>query len=166
MDEQESDSTAPEGGIGGQSILDPRTPRKDIRLLLRAINGRWPVEDGTKKLVVDELSKVVECNEDARNKIAAARVLVAADSVNAKREIEAIKAETEQVPATQINVQVNNKTVIIDPAAFAAFARDLIEAGGPDLSEDSDEQPVDSEATSVERSASKTATIPFARKHP
>lgn len=101
------------GGIGGQSVVDSRTAGQDLRLIRRAIVNGWNVSDRVKRLVIEEMALLVEGKNrqgepievDARNKISAARVLVAADSVDARM-------ETADRPTTQVNVNVNNETHI------------------------------------------------------
>jgi hypothetical protein len=84
-----------------------------MRLIRRAIVNGWNVSERVKRLAIEEMALLIEGKNrqgepievDARNKINAARVLVAADSVDAR-----IAAADK--PATQVNVNVNNETQI------------------------------------------------------
>lgn len=75
-----------------------------MAMVSRAVRHGWPISDEVRKLVVDQMALVVKESDNDRNKIGAAKVLVSADSVNARRE----DAEREKEPASaQVNVQVN-----------------------------------------------------------
>jgi len=57
-----SDETAVKGwGIGVDSLFsDPRHTRADCRLTARAVRERWPVPEKTRKLVIDQLLRIVD----------------------------------------------------------------------------------------------------------
>lgn len=76
--------TDPTPGILGDGSLHPG--KYNMALARRAIKAGWPISDEVKKLVVDQMAEVVGSSDDERNRIGAARVLVAADGVNARRE--------------------------------------------------------------------------------
>ena len=88
-------------GVLGDGALHPG--KYNMALVRRAIREDWPIPADVRKKLVDQMAAVVtseiivvytddgEDREEAidsaiRNKIAAAKVLVAADMVNAKRE--------------------------------------------------------------------------------
>lgn len=90
----------PKGVLGDGAM---RPGKYNMALVRRAIREDWPIPPDIRKAIVEQMAAVVtseirivytdkdEDIEDAvdaavRNKIAAAKVLVAADSVNAKRE--------------------------------------------------------------------------------
>jgi hypothetical protein len=89
--------------------VDARTGGQDLRLIRRAIANGWNVPEDIKKAVVEEMARLVAGKNaegqpvevNSRNRIAAARVLVAADSVDAR-------LETSDKPATQVNVSVTS----------------------------------------------------------
>jgi hypothetical protein len=101
------------GGIGGLCAVDARTGGQDLRLIRRAIVNGWNVPPDIKRTVIEEMSRIVAGKNErgepievsARNRISAARVLVAADSVDAR--VEAVSRAT-----TQVNVNVSNETRI------------------------------------------------------
>ena len=92
----------PRGGLGG--IADERNQAAAIVLVRRAIRNDWPLTDAMRQLVVNQMALVVGRSEDNRAKVAAAKVLVAADSINAKREADDLRAE--QGPGGDVNVQI------------------------------------------------------------
>lgn len=60
----------------------------DIKLIGKAINGRWPITDDYREAVVKSLVKIIVNPESTnREKTAAARVLVSAESQNQADEI-------------------------------------------------------------------------------
>lgn len=60
----------------------------DIKLIGKAINGRWPITDDYKEAVVKSLVKIIVSPDSTnREKTAAARVLVSAESQNQADEI-------------------------------------------------------------------------------
>lgn len=87
---------------GGQgAVIDDRRPRQHMQMVRRAIREGWPISQGVKAAIVHEMTAIVTgaihvCYDDedrdevigaeVRSKIAAAKVLVAADSVNVARE--------------------------------------------------------------------------------
>jgi hypothetical protein len=93
--------------------VDGRTCGQGIRLIRRAILNGWNVPEDIKRAVVEEMARLVAGKNDqgqpievnSRNRIAAARVLVAADSVDARM-------ETSDKPTTQVNVNVSSATQI------------------------------------------------------
>jgi hypothetical protein len=66
--------------------IDPRTPLKDIRLLRRAINGKWPITDEQRAAIVEKMMELVQTSEDQRVIVAAGKAVIDADKVNASRE--------------------------------------------------------------------------------
>lgn len=85
------------GGIGGQAVVDSRTGGQDIRLMRRAVK-HFPIKAIHRKLIVDSMSEIVGDSErDDRPRIAAARVMVAAEQVNVSR-------EKESTHTTNVNV--------------------------------------------------------------
>lgn len=88
----------PPGGSGGESEFTAR----DSRMVERAIKGRWPIPDEMREKVPEALSKVITSpGSSQRNKIAAARALLAADSLN-------MEQEKRDAGGENINVNVND----------------------------------------------------------
>lgn len=93
----------PQGGLGG--LASERNQTSDIAVVRRAIRDDWPISPAMRQLIANQMALIVGRGEsDTRSKVAAARVLVAADSVNAKREAMDINAER---GISQTNVSVN-----------------------------------------------------------
>lgn len=72
------------GGIGGGSVIDPRTSRRDIALIGRAIRLGFPMNKSKRREVVGELLSVMRNDPESRTRVAAARTLVAAHAANIK----------------------------------------------------------------------------------
>lgn len=103
----EEEPDKPDGSvqqIGGQPVVDPRTGGKDMRLLRRAIREDWPITPEIRRLIVNQMALTAGRSEDERNRIAAAKVLVAADSINARRE--ATDMQAEKMPPSPVTVNV------------------------------------------------------------
>jgi hypothetical protein len=73
----------PEGGQGEESAHHGRGTMAMVR---RAIREEWPISPATKAAVVEQMDRIVRRTRNNRDKIAAAKVLVAADGVNVRRE--------------------------------------------------------------------------------
>lgn len=76
------------GGQGGgvsDALRDGHHARETAAMVERAIREGWPVSDDVRKKVVEEMAKLLR-SRVARHKLSAAKVLIQADSVNAKRE--------------------------------------------------------------------------------
>lgn len=91
-------------GVLGDGALQPG--KGNMALVRRAIREDWPIPPELRAKLVAQMGKVLEKSEDERNQVAAAKVLVAADAINAKREGADAAAEKGD-SGTQVNVQVN-----------------------------------------------------------
>lgn len=110
--EKQPDSAGGSGGPFGDGGL--HAGKYNMALIRRAIRAGWPISDRMKKLICDQMVKIVGKGRIIRNQIAAARVLVAADNVNVRREAvhdatEARREEwltKEEAGPTKVNVNV------------------------------------------------------------
>lgn len=66
--------------------------RADIRMVLAAINNGYPISEEMRRMLVTQMALIVGRSGDERNKIGAAKVLLAADMVNVARERLALDA--------------------------------------------------------------------------
>jgi len=98
--ENEGDLPALDGGQG-ELLADAHRRRSDIRLIARAIRKEWPISPSVRELVVVRLADIVDEAEEDKDKIGAARALIAADGLNLKRE------QPEPPAATAVQVNVN-----------------------------------------------------------
>ena len=71
-------------GIFGDG--EARAGRNNMQLALKAIRENWPISNQIRQMVINQMALVVGKSTDDRSKIAACKVLVAADLCNAKRE--------------------------------------------------------------------------------
>lgn len=100
----------------------------DLRLVRKALRHNWPISDDLRARLVNRMDDLLG-SEDERNAIAAAKTLVMADAINAKRE-NADKPK-EQTDGMTFNgpVQINGQSLDISQilashsAAIAAAAR-------------------------------------------
>jgi hypothetical protein len=84
----------PEGSGERSALVDPHHSRRDLRMIRRAIKQGW-VTDERAMRILDEMQAIC-CDEPTakvRDKIAAARVVMAAAAIDAKRESTKQKAE-------------------------------------------------------------------------
>jgi len=117
MSEQNGKPADFSGGIGGQCPVDPRTGGKDLALLRRAIKAEWRIKSEYRRLVINEMAALVHKSSDERIKISAAKVLIVADAINAKRE--ATELQKEQGPGV-VNLNLANPFGMT-PAEFEAL---------------------------------------------
>jgi len=79
-----------------------------MALVRRAIRNDWPIPDELRQLVATQMAEVLKgANASSRAKIAASKVVLAADQVNVRREaidVQAVRAE--MMPANQGSVAV------------------------------------------------------------
>lgn len=99
------DATSENGGTGGSLFEDKKVQHLDLRLVRRAIVNGWNVPAEIKQAVVDEVSLIAMASPDDRNKIAAARVLIAADGADLRLQMAAEKPEPAS-PSVQVQVNV------------------------------------------------------------
>ena len=104
--------------------------RSDAALIRRAIKHKWPVSDEIKQLVTNQMALIVGRSEDERNQIAASKVLVAADSVNARREATEVEAER-PAAGTMVSILVNQVLANDRGRNLLAELTEALEPGGP-----------------------------------
>jgi hypothetical protein len=75
------------GGKGGDLTpnLSPNQT-SDTRLIEKAIRQRWDIPPDIREAMPKELSDIIKTGKSHRNKIAASRALLAADSLNLQQE--------------------------------------------------------------------------------
>lgn len=71
-------------GVLGDGALHPG--KYNMALVRSAIRKGYPIPDELKKKLIDQMDLVLGDAEDARDKIGAAKVIIAADMVNVRRE--------------------------------------------------------------------------------
>ncbi len=86
---------------------------RDLDLLALAIRERWPIREGVREIVVHEMETVLRSQATTALKVSAAKVLVAADAVNVKREgnVVADQASKRGTASTVINIIRQQVTV-------------------------------------------------------
>ena len=73
--------------------------RRELNLVRRAIKERWPIAPDDRLAILDRLVNVVKNTEDDRSAVAAARAVIAADSLSL--------AEEKQREGQNVNVNLN-----------------------------------------------------------
>lgn len=58
----------------------------DLVMIRSAIKNEYPISDAVRKLIVNQMALIIGRDESSKMRVAASRVLIAADAVNAKRE--------------------------------------------------------------------------------
>lgn len=71
-------------GVLGDGAL--QAGKYNMAIARRAIRNDWPISEEVRKLVADQMASIIGNGRTERDRIAAAKVLVAADSVNQRRE--------------------------------------------------------------------------------
>ena len=89
------------GGILGDGAT--HAGKYNMAIVRRAIKGGWPISDEIRQLVTNQMALIVGKSETERDRVAAAKVLVAADSINARLEVADIGNETKQVDVNIID---------------------------------------------------------------
>jgi hypothetical protein len=81
----------------GACALEP--VRQDFRLVRPAIREWWPITDQIRQQVMDEAARIVPGGRTPALQLAAAKVLLAADLVNARREANRDEEHTQEARA-------------------------------------------------------------------
>ena len=90
-------------GVLGDGFL--HAGKYNMRLVGRAIREDWPIPPELRAMLVEQMGKIVDKGKNNRDKIAASKVLVSADTVNVKREALDIQADAPvNMPMVGINV--------------------------------------------------------------
>jgi hypothetical protein len=118
---------------------------KDTRLLERAIRNGWPIPDHLRSQVIQELVGVFDDIEASpREKISAARAIMAADQLNIEREK---MSQADDHHGDQLDQQrLNRLASVAKQLGFNEVARIASEGGSGDLPE------IDAETTATAKS--------------
>ena len=81
--------------LGGQGGC---VTRSELVMTRRAIRSDWPIPADARGQIVCEMVRIISGSASDRERIGAARVLIAADSVNARREALDLQAELQTPP--------------------------------------------------------------------
>lgn len=95
--------------IGGEG---ERVSRTNVNMIRRAIRNDWPITPELREKVVTQMARIVDNGDYDRDRIAASKVLMAADSINAKRESMDLAAEKTVDPSVQVNVGVSIQSAL------------------------------------------------------
>jgi hypothetical protein len=75
---------------GQGDLAPPTSSRRDLALERRAFQEGWPITPEVRQQVVDEAINILQTAKSTARRLAAVRVLIAADSVNVRREANAV----------------------------------------------------------------------------
>jgi len=111
------------GGGQGEVLasLEARANKADLTLIRRAISERWPIAPKDRELLVARMVLLLDASDDPRMHVAAAKVLVAADSVNARREL---GERTPVIPIEHQTAEPDNSRLRIVEHALACLLAD------------------------------------------
>jgi hypothetical protein len=114
-----------EENSGGERGALLELKQSEIRQLERAIRKgpEFVVEDFMRKEVPQEMYLIATAHECPRNRIAAARVLVAMVMANLRAQELGQKAGQPASPGTMVNVNIQNNDVSLDQLLESEFAR-------------------------------------------
>lgn len=102
-----------DGGRGDGLLRDKYRIKTDIRLATRAILNGWPVPPSMREVVMEEMVGIVMDSQDNTEKIGAARAILSADAVNAKREHTDMQKNKETQPKKTVQTLVQNLNVAL-----------------------------------------------------
>lgn len=102
--------TNTQAGVLGDGAL--HAGKGNMAMIRRALRDDWPIPPDLRKTLVAQMGKILESADSDRDCIAAAKVLVAADSLNAKREATDLAAEKTADPSVQVNVGVSVQSAL------------------------------------------------------
>jgi hypothetical protein len=91
-------------GVLGDGAL--HAGKYNMALARRAIREDWPIPSDLRAMLIRQMGRIVKGNPDARNKIAAAKVLVAADAVNQRREAMDQADEHKRLPSLNLHAHM------------------------------------------------------------
>jgi hypothetical protein len=95
----------------------PAQRRSDLRLVRRAVRGGW-VSDATGELVVREMRALLTSDLAARDRIAAARVIMQAAAVDVRRQALGVQERTGEIECATAGM----REVLRSPQGMAALA--------------------------------------------
>ena len=99
-----------QGGSGGGSTttIGGGVPTiRDTRMEERAIRQRWPISDKTRQKVIERMEQILECRPaKRREKIAAARAIIAAESQNQSDDLKQIADKVDVRHSGSVNLTV------------------------------------------------------------
>jgi hypothetical protein len=111
------------GGTGGVAVY---TTRADMRMVAKAIRERWPVTEEVRKRCVDDAVAILDdAQANHRTRIAALRLLLAADAVNVSRERNEVSATTGEQSAAAAVLRAalaTNAAQLADTSKLVAIA--------------------------------------------
>ncbi len=114
-DEKPDPQTNDAGGIGGNLFIKPENERSDTKIIERAIRNDWPIPASIRNQIVNRMSDIVGTSPEERNQIAAARVIVAADGVNVRREALDQKEQQYREPHPQTILHEHSGSIDLVP---------------------------------------------------
>ena len=126
-------------GVLGDGALHPG--KYNMALMRRAIKGKWPITREIRQKVIDQMVLVVDCAESDRDKIGAAKVIVSADGMNAKREATATPQQHEHHHSGAV-VHATVRGELMNDPAYLEYLRNhqgdgdtgsICESSGPTL---------------------------------
>lgn len=103
----------PDEPQGGQGEIVSQPLRSNATLIRRAIREDWPISAEVRKAVVTQMAVTAISGANERDRIAAAKTLVAADAVNAKREAMDQADEHKRLPNLHLH-QHNHAAAMTD----------------------------------------------------
>ncbi len=107
-------------GVLGESA--PLGGKYNAALTRRAIRNRWPIRNQLRRKIVEQMELVVETAASARDKTAAAKVLMAADAINVNRErIDKPQATPSVNVAVGVNAELPRSIVSVPDSRLLEF---------------------------------------------
>lgn len=96
----------------GELFTNPLKVREDCKLVARTARNGWPISPERRAALMERLFGIIDCDEDTKAVIQAAKAVLAADGINQRREAgrQALKiAKLAKPMQVNVGVQVNNQ---------------------------------------------------------
>lgn len=112
---------------GHTLFQDPHHERADLRMLRTAIKNRWPISKSLRGLAIEKIKEILSSGDSSETaQIAAIKVLIAADALNARRE------EAPAKKGSPVNVNVVGEGAKVQVIEVVAPAPRVIEEKPPE----------------------------------
>lgn len=98
------------GGIGGNVQEAPIAPETlaDHKMVTRAVKARWPIVEGARPLIMQEMTRIaLDRKEKNRERIAAAKLHLEAEKINFAQEARDAAGFGQQVTVPVISIVIN-----------------------------------------------------------
>lgn len=94
-------------------LSDPTYSAQDLKMIKRAIRNDWPISPDLREMLVNRMQEIIKTSDDDRNCIGAARALIQADALNAKREALEQADEHKRMPDKHLHLHAEAQAKVV-----------------------------------------------------